>query len=84
MGVLGEELMLITDATSSVLCLNHSDKFKMLLATHKTELGLAVASVASKHQRLQSFCLCRLNLSEFIVRIPLTCTAKSIAQMWGM
>lgn len=51
MGVLGEELTLITDATSSVLCLNHSDKFKMLLSTHKTELGLAVASVASKHQR---------------------------------
>lgn len=51
MGVSGKKLTLITDATSLVLCLNHSDKFKMLLATHKTELGLAVASVASKHQR---------------------------------
>lgn len=51
MGVLGEELTLITDATPSVLCLNCSDNFEMLLLTHKTELGLAVASVASKHQR---------------------------------
>lgn len=65
MGVLGERLM----PHHQCWHLSNLDNFEMFFLTHKTELtmSLAVAPVASQHQRWWSSCLCRLSQSVYLL-----------------